>query len=147
LENYDTKLDTISVNDHSFMAEMQKAMPDIEFKYNDLSSKITVHFEDRIGEIIKSICYGNYVISNVYFPGTYYIRGFNNHAELRKMITHSIRTILKTKPEIVQKDVDYYRERSQSSYFKNKLERIAEKKFSKYARLEDISAETKGVFS
>lgn len=147
LENYDTKLDTISVNDYGLLNEFKKAMPDMEFKHNDLSSKITIHFEDRIGEVLKSICYGNYVISNIYFPGTYFIQGFTNHAELRKMITHTIRTILKTKPGVNEEDVNYYKERIQSSYFKNKLEKIAEKKYSKYARLQDIGLDTKGVFS
>jgi hypothetical protein len=43
--------------------------------------------------------------------------------------------------------VESYKEKVKSSYFKNKLERIAEKKWSKYARLEDIGMDTKGVFS
>jgi hypothetical protein len=147
LENADTKIDSISINDNGLIDLMKRAMPDAEFRFNDLSCKITVHFEDRIPNVIKSLCYGNYVITNEFFPSTYHLEGYSNHAELRKMLTHTLRSIQNSKPEVDQKDVDSYREKVQSSYFKSKLEKIAEKKFSKYGRMEDITENTKGVFS
>ena len=141
------KKQTISVNDYDLADQLRKSMPDQKVVMDDPTSKITVHFDDRITNIYQSLCRGNYVISNKYLPGSYFIQGFTNVPELRKMIIHTIRQILRTKPEIDEKDVNYYRDRINPSYFKNKLERIAEKEIKKYARLEEITEKTKGVFS
>jgi hypothetical protein len=73
--------------------------------------------------------------------------GFTNVPELRKMIVHTLRKIRNEKPTPKQEDISYYRERVNPDYFKKKLERIAEKHISPYAKFEDITDKTKGVWN
>jgi hypothetical protein len=122
-------------------------MPDLTFKLNDMNCGITVHFQDSMQNLLKSVCMGNHVITEAYLPNTYQIQAFQNIPELRKMITHTIRQIRKSKPEISDTDLSEYRNQTNPAYFKRKLEKIAEKHISKYARLEDIQPGTKGVFA
>jgi len=136
----------ISVNNEEVKYQLQKAMPDQIFKINDLNCPITIHFDDSMINVLKSICMGNIVITEKYIPSTYYIESYSNVPELRKMIVRSIRQIQKHKPQIVQEDLNDYRERTTPNHFRRKLEKIMEKKINKYARLEDIAPGAKGVF-
>ena len=136
----------ISVNDLEIKYQLEKAMPDQIFKMNDLNCPITIHFDDSMINVLKSVCMGNIVITEKYIPATYYIQSYSNIPELRKMIVHSVREIQKNKPQVVEEDLNDYRERTTPNHFKRKLEKIMEKKISKYARLEDIQPGTKGVF-
>jgi hypothetical protein len=122
-------------------------MPDQEIVLNDITAQITVHFDDRITNITHSLARGNYVISNQNIPGAYFIQGFTNVPELRKMMVHTIRNIKRTNPEINPADAKEYRAKINPSHFKKRLQKIAEKEIKKYARLEDINANTKGVFN
>jgi hypothetical protein len=44
-------------------------------------------------------------------------------------------------------DIDFYKVRVNPENFKRKLQKIAEKEIKKYARLEDITTQTKGVWN
>ncbi len=136
----------ISVNDEEIRFQLSKAMPDQIFKINDLNCSITVHFDDSMINILKSICMGNIVITEKFIPSTYHIQSYSNVPELRKMLVHTIRQVNVQKPEVNKEDLKEYRERATPNHFKRKLEKIMEKRINKYARLEDITSDTKGVF-
>jgi len=127
----------ISVNEPGLLEQLKKAMPDYEIVSNDLNCEITVHYGDRPDIVFKSILMGNHVISNTYYPGTYHVQGFTNVPELRRMVSHTIRSIKRNKVEPKKDDIEYYRHRTTPAGFKTKLERISEKKVQKYGRLEE----------
>jgi hypothetical protein len=136
----------ISVNDEEVRHQLSNAMPDQIFKVNDLTCPITVHFDDSMVNILRSICMGNIVITEKFIPSTYHIQSYSNVPELRKMIVHTIRQIQKQKPTVIEQDLNDYRERTTPNHFKRKLEKIMEKKISKYAKLEDIMPSERGTF-
>lgn len=138
--------DGISVNDAELKYQLEKAMPDQIIKVNDLNCPITIHFDDSMINVLKSICMGNMVITEKFIPSTYHIQSYSNVPELRKMIVHTIRQIQKQKPEVNDEDLKEYRENTTPNHFKRKLEKIMEKKVSKYAKLEDIQPAIRGTF-
>ena len=140
------KKTSISVSDEGLIDQLRKAMPDQEFVFKDTDCFITIHLQDEVVNILESLCKGNYVITDRYFAGSYRMHGWHNIPELRRMVVHTIRQILKAKPELNKDDLAYYRDRVNPDHFKNRLERIAEKKISKYAKLADIESGDKGVF-
>jgi len=136
----------ISVNDMELKHHLERAMPDQIFKINDLNCSITIHFDDSMVNVLKSICMGNMVITEKYIPSTYQIQSYGNVPELRRMIVHTLRQILKQKPEVNQDDLNEYREKTTPNHFKRKIEKIMEKKIHKYAKLEDIQPTDRGTF-
>ncbi len=132
---------SVSVNDSDIMDQLRRAMPDLEFKLNDPSCPIAVHFQDDIINTLKSIIFGCHVITNEYLPNIHFIEGFNNVPELRKMLVHTIRQILKKNEVPDPKIISDYFDKTRVSYFKRRLEKIAEKKVSKYAKLIDMGRE------
>ena len=141
------KMVAISVSDYDLADQLKKAMPDQEIRVNDLSCEITVHFDDRVTNVTHSLCRGNQVISNQQYAGAYWIQGFTNVPELRKMLVHTIRKIQREKPKMDKADIDFYKVRVNPENFKKKLQKIAEKEIKRYARLEDITTQTKGVWN
>lgn len=141
------KREAISVNDPDLADQLRRAMPDKEIVINDLTAQITVHFDDRITNITHSLCRGNYVVANQNLPGAYFTEGFTNVPELRKMIVHTIRNIQRTKPKISKTDIDYYRNKVNPEHFKKKLEKIAAKEIKKYAKLEEVNANTRSMYN
>ena len=131
----------ISVNDSDLLDQIQKAMPDLMIKLNDPSAFISIHFQDDIINAIRFLVNGSNVITNDYLPYTHNYEGFNNIPELRKLLVHEIRRLIKSEETVPEKAIAYYKARTSYKYFKNKLERIAEKKFSKYAKLNDLAGE------
>lgn len=140
------KKDAISVNDIALAEQLRKAMPDQEIVVNDLGCRITVHFQDRVTNTLASLAKGNYVLTDHHFPGSNKIEGFTNVPELRRMIVHTIRNINRTRPEVAKDNIEYYTPRVDPLRFKQKLHKIAEKEIKKYARLEEIDQQAKGVF-
>jgi hypothetical protein len=84
---------------------------------------------------------GCHTITNEYLPDVHHIEGFNNVPELRKMLVHTIRQILRKNELPNEETVKDYYEKTRVAYFKKKLEKISEKKPSKYAKLIDTSVE------
>jgi len=134
------KKDAISINDPELQAQLTRAMPDQKILLNDLNCSITVHFEDKFSNVLESLCKGNEVITNAFLSGVHYIQGFTNVPELRKMLVHAIRKILKDTETIEQETINWYKQRTDPKAFQRKLEKIAEKPIQKYGRLEDITA-------
>jgi hypothetical protein len=141
------KREAISVNDPDLADQLRRAMPDQEIVINDITAQITVHFDDRITNITHSLCRGNYVVANQNLPGAYFIEAFANVPELRKMIVHTIRSIQRTKPKISNDDIKYYKEKVNVDRFKKKLDKIAAKEIKKYAKLEDVNANTRSLYN
>lgn len=141
------KRDAISINDPDLADQLRRAMPDQEIVVNDVTCKITVHFDDRITNVTHSLCRGNHVISNYNMPGLYYVEGFTNVPELRKMLVHTIRKIQRYNTVVSKEDIDYYRSQVNVAHFKKRLEKIAAKEIKKYARLEEITPETRSIFN
>ena len=121
-------------------------MPDKIFKLNDFNCKITIHFEDTIQNILKSICSGNHVLTNRPMPSVHFIDNFNNVPELRRMIVNTLRNIEIQNLQTNKEDIKEYLRKVEPVSFKRKLEKIAEKHISKYAKFEDIPEGTKGVY-
>lgn len=147
VDNNPDKKVAISVSDYDLADQIKRAMPDQEICINDLSCAITVHFDDRVTNLTHSLCRGNYVIANQNYPGAYFVQGFTNVPELRKMIVHTIRKILREKPTVDKADIDYYRLKVNPDNFKKKLEKIAAKEIKKYAKLEDVNANTRSMYN
>jgi glycosyltransferase involved in cell wall biosynthesis len=145
-ENPD-KMVAISVNNYDLADQLKKAMPDQEIRVNDVSCSITVHFDDKPTNITHSLCRGNYVIANQNYQGAYWIQGFTNVPELRKMLVHTIRRIQREKPKVDKEDIDFYRLRVNPDNFKRKLQKIADKEIKKYAKFEGVSETTRGVWN
>jgi len=139
-------IEGISVNDSEIKFQLEKSMPDQTFKLNDLTCPITVHFDDSMVNVLRSICMGNMVITEKFLPSTYQIQSFSNVPELRRMILHTIRQIQKQSPQVNEEDLKDYRENTTPNHFKRKLEKIMEKKINKYAKLDDISPAIRGTF-
>jgi Mn-dependent DtxR family transcriptional regulator len=93
------------------------------------------------------LCRGNYVIANQNYQGAYWIQGFTNVPELRKMLVHTIRRIQREKPKVDKEDIDFYRLRVNPDNFKRKLQKIADKEIKKYAKFEGVSETTRGVWN
>lgn len=132
--------DTISVNDHGILDQLVKAMPDITFKLNDPKCGMSIHFQDDVTNVLKSIISGNHVITDDYLQGTYRIEGFTNVPELRKMLVHTIRRLRRLNIPPDEKTIKEFTDKTRVSFFRNKLERIAEKKVEKYGKLIDLEA-------
>jgi ATP-dependent Lon protease len=63
------------------------------------------------------------------------------------MLVHTIRKIQREKPKMDKADIDFYKVRVNPENFKKKLQKIAEKEIKRYARLEDINTQAKGVWN
>ena len=132
---------SVSVSDEDILNQLKRAMPDIEFKLNDYSCSISVHFSDDITNTIKAVLSGCHVITNEYVPGVHHVEAFQTVPELRRILVHNIRQILRKNELPDESVISDYTEKTKASYFKKKLEKIAEKKVSKYARLMGLEAE------
>jgi glycosyltransferase involved in cell wall biosynthesis len=133
------KSSAISVNDPAVIDQLRKAMPDLEFRCNDVSCGISVHHEDHPENIVKMLCAGNVIISTTPMAGVNYVQGYTNVPELRKMLVHAIRKVRKDGDKAEQETVDSYRAKCNPKKMKERLMKIAEKHIQKYGRLSDIS--------
>lgn len=125
----------VSVNDESIMDQLKKAMPDIKFHKNDLGCPITVHYEDRVDRVIKSLAMGNIVISNAYIKGVERIEGYTNVPELRKMLVHAIRRMIKSPPESDMELIESYRSKIKPRKYRDMLDKIAMSTVNKYGKI------------
>jgi len=129
---------TVSINDDGLVDQLKKAMPDIEIRLNDPTCSISVHFQDDISNTLEAVIRGQFVITNDYLPDTHRIEGFENIPELRKMLVHTIRRIIKANEDPDEIVIKRYRAKTKVEFFKGKLERIAEKKVSKYGKIMEL---------
>jgi len=127
----------ISINNEAVMDQLKKAMPDMKFYLNDLSCPITVHFKDNFENVIRSVCTGNKVITNLDVKGTLRVQGFTNVPELRKMLVHLIRQAIR-RDMVDQELIKDYRIKTNPKNFYNRLRKIADKKIQKYARFQEL---------
>ncbi len=118
----ETKLQNwIYVNDRELLEHLCIAMPDIEFRNNKSSGipKLSIHFQDRPSNIIRSAAEGSEVISEIYLPHLRYLQ-CDNLPEIQRQLVHTIRQLNRDGIEKNKEVMSYYQP---SQYFANKLKK------------------------
>jgi len=128
--------ETVFINDRELCEQIAQAMPDILLSTtrDDGIPRISIHLQDKAGNVIRAAAEGSYVISEHLLPYTGELI-CDNVPNIRRQIVHTIRKLNK---EGIDKDRQAMKYYLAQSYFKQKIKKYEAIPVRTKGRLMDI---------